>query len=40
VTFPHGVEGRSGRFADRGHELKEQLLPMLRGTRRYLPSMG
>ena len=30
ATFPHGFEGRPERFAGRGRELEEQLLPMLR----------
>ena len=30
ASFPHGFEDRPGRFAGRGRELEEQLLPMLR----------
>lgn len=30
AMFPHGFEDRPGRFVDRGRELEEQLLPMLR----------
>ncbi|QOY60419.1 nucleotidyl transferase AbiEii/AbiGii toxin family protein [Thermophilibacter immobilis] len=30
ATFPHGFESRPERFAGRGRELEEQLLPMLR----------